>query len=476
MDKQQFDNIDNRIRQAADEISFSFNEEAWNRMVVKLDNEFKKEHRRGFIWWWFSLLLLGITALSVYIHNTTSQASSKQINTVSTSAKFNSSINKNADLIKAKPLASNDNSFKAENKKVMYDKNFDSLIISSKDQPARLNTSPQLSKRSVVKFDEQNNNNTTDSVSLEKSIRGTGKRKIINSIVSSPKTGRKKTNTEMGLDKTSIVLNNNEFKVNKNNSDKPFENLKKSSIQINPVADSLSANSSTAKKVAAETLQKNASLLIPDSAGKKKTPIKLHPSSSRGLYFLASIAADATDIKSISVKQSKPLFGVGIGYGFNKRLSVQTGFYFGKKVYNAGPDDYKVKEGSYIAKIIRADAQCYIYDIPFTIRYDAFHQKKLNLYFTTGLSSYILKRETYDIHFFNPMGSYKFMSYTYTHNVNYLSVFNLSIGYDYKVSESLNILAEPYLKLPLAGLGEGSVKLYSAGLQVGIKYQPLKKK
>src|SRR4051812_35915700 len=79
MDKQQFDHIENRIRQAADEILVPFSDDAWKRMEIKLDNEFNKERRRGFIWWWMSLALVGIAVVGVYVYNNNSSNSSKKI-------------------------------------------------------------------------------------------------------------------------------------------------------------------------------------------------------------------------------------------------------------------------------------------------------------------------------------------------------------------------------------------------------------
>jgi len=59
---------------------------------------------------------------------------------------------------------------------------------------------------------------------------------------------------------------------------------------------------------------------------------------------------------------------------------------------------------------------------------------------------------------------------SYTGNKTFLSQFNLSAGVEKSITPSLSLLVEPSLALPLAGVGEGSVKLYSTALQFGIKY------
>jgi hypothetical protein len=230
------------------------------------------------------------------------------------------------------------------------------------------------------------------------------------------------------------------------------------------------------EKLTPELSEEQTTLLLPDTLASGSNKVKLDPGISRGMYILASTAADITAIRKFSIGATKPMYGFGIGYRFNKRLSVQSGFYFGKKAYKAGPGDYKVKTGSYVAKIISADADCYVYDIPVTVRYDLFYGKKSNVYLAAGVSSIILKKEKYDMHFYNPSGMYRRMAYTYKNNADFLSVSNFSIGYEHRLSKALYIQAEPYFKLPIAGLGEGSIKLYSAGLQLGLKYQFLNNK
>jgi len=61
---------------------------------------------------------------------------------------------------------------------------------------------------------------------------------------------------------------------------------------------------------------------------------------------------------------------------------------------------------------------------------------------------------------------------SYTGNKNLFSVLSISAGIEKKLGPRFSFLAEPYLSFPLAGVGEGSVKLYSAGLQIGLKYSP----
>lgn len=472
MDKQQSDHIENHIRQAADEISITFKEEAWKRMEVKLDNEFNKDRRRGFIWWWFSLILLGIAVSVIYVYNNKSLIPSKKIADNSSSLNDKPSLNKKTiikiDILKNK----NTERPNLERDTVIQNNQKDNKRVIMGEKPANV-VNPLLNNK-LARLKQEKINKDNESVTsneFTEANKKNGQEKLVASI-NKAATGKLILTHKL---KASIE---NHYRINKSpeniyNNKRVERSLSNSSVGSIAVLDPLHFNTSINTIKTDEPIIQS-SLISPDSVSKKSTQVKLDPTSSKGIYFLASVAGEATGIKNISIKETKPVYGIGIGYRFNKRFTVQTGFYFGKKVYAAGAGDYKVKPGSYIAKFISAQAECYIYDIPLTLRYDVIHRKMSNFYITTGLSSFILKRETYDMHFFNPSGSYRHMPYTYKHNVDYFSVFNLSLGYEHKLSNALYIQAEPYLKVPITGLGEGSVKLHSAGLQLGIRYHPLK--
>jgi hypothetical protein len=115
-----------------------------------------------------------------------------------------------------------------------------------------------------------------------------------------------------------------------------------------------------------------------------------------------------------------------------------------------------------------------VYEIPVSVSYNFGNSKKQNWFVSTGLSSYLMKSESYDY----------FYKYTYTgptlnkkwtiedENKHYFSVLTLSGGYQRSLSKHLSILVEPYIKLPFSGVGYGKVKLNSAGLLFSIGFKP----
>ena len=213
---------------------------------------------------------------------------------------------------------------------------------------------------------------------------------------------------------------------------------------------------------------------LPDGNKNSKTK----KDNTSGFYFIASIAADIASVKFLSFKNSQlaTKFGIGIGYQFNNKISLQTGFYAGRKKYIAGPEDYYPKTGSYwdMVQIVKVDASCLVYDIPLTVRYNFLLKPTTIYYATAGFSSFIMKEEDYYYYYTNNNMPHE-SAYTYTGNKHFFSVFNISAGIEKKLSSNFSLLAEPSLSIPISGVGDGSVKLYSAALQVGVKYNPHRK-
>lgn len=206
-----------------------------------------------------------------------------------------------------------------------------------------------------------------------------------------------------------------------------------------------------------------------------KKIIRHNPSSK--FYLLATAGADANAVKLSSSKKTTLRAGLGIGYQLTKKLSVQTGFYASTKKYVAGPQDYKAKPGSYwsIVDISYIEADCRVYEIPLLLRYDFNNNKKITFFSSAGLSSYFMKKEAYHYYYYRAGVAHDAKA-TYKGNQHLFSVIRFSSGIEKKLSRQLLFNAAPGLAIPLAGVGEGQVKLYSLDFMIGIKYIPERKK
>ena len=211
----------------------------------------------------------------------------------------------------------------------------------------------------------------------------------------------------------------------------------------------------------------------PDNSARKQ---KDKNNGKPGFYLTGSVGAEANGIKFAPRQRSSFKVGIGAGYSFNKKISIQAGFYSSAKKYIAGPSDYKIKPGTYwgTLDISKIDANCRVYEIPLLLRYDFTPDKKIRFYSVAGLSSYLMKKEDYQ-YTYKRYGYTQQGSATFTGNQHLLSVAKFSAGVEKNISKTVSINVAPAFSIPLRGVGEGKVKLYSSEILAGIRYQPFKK-
>lgn len=188
-----------------------------------------------------------------------------------------------------------------------------------------------------------------------------------------------------------------------------------------------------------------------------------------------------SDISGVYINNAGKLtivYGAGLSYSISKRFAVRSGFYVSKKIYSVGPDDYHLPPGGsgsydYLKNI---DANCTVFEIPVNIDYNFGKVKNHSWFVSTGLSTYLMKRESYDYYYKTPTGNAYNKEWTINNkNKNFFSVLNLSGGYQYFFNKQLSIMAEPYINLPLSGIGEGKVKLNSGGILFTLTVKPFLK-
>jgi hypothetical protein len=182
---------------------------------------------------------------------------------------------------------------------------------------------------------------------------------------------------------------------------------------------------------------------------------------------------DLSTVKFQSVKQ--PGFSVGVlaGYHINKRFSLETGILWDKKYYYSS--------GEYVNKakivtmpneeILNVTGNCNMFEIPIALRYDFASAKDHGFYAKAGLSSYFMKKENYNYTAQEVPGNPWAGNASYKNSGNtILSIVDLSAGYEHQLGTKTNIWFEPYLKIPLNGVGIGSLPISSTGFYLGISY------
>ncbi|MEY2917841.1 MAG: hypothetical protein RIS73_1555 [Bacteroidota bacterium] len=188
-------------------------------------------------------------------------------------------------------------------------------------------------------------------------------------------------------------------------------------------------------------------------------------------------AADVSYIEINNAGKLKPAYGVGLNYTIGKRFTISSGLYIGKKIYSATPYQYKFSSGYPNPNLIKINADCNVYEIPVAVYYDFKQIKNHNWFSSIGLSSFLMKKESYDYLYKTATGqTWNYVKTISNENKHYLSVITLSGGYKYKLNNRFSLIAAPYLKIPLSGIGLGKIKLNSTGLLFTIAIKPFTKR
>jgi hypothetical protein len=211
----------------------------------------------------------------------------------------------------------------------------------------------------------------------------------------------------------------------------------------------------------------------------KKT--KSSSKKSNSFFLTLSAGPDISAAGSDRLGTTKLLAGGGIGYTFHDKFTIRTGFYVARKIYTATPYEYHPPAvfWTYYPDLEQVNADCKVYEIPLSLSYNFSHSAKQNWFATAGISSYLMKQETYNYLYKNYSGQQLNHEVTFLNkNKHYFSVLTLSGGYQRNINKTFSLMVEPYAKIPLHGIGYGGVKLNSAGvlLSVGIKAFGSKKK
>ncbi len=113
-----------------------------------------------------------------------------------------------------------------------------------------------------------------------------------------------------------------------------------------------------------------------------------------------------------------------------------------------------------------------MWEIPLNLRYTFSRGNKINWFATTGLSTYLMTKENYTYQYQANNGSTWPGSWNLKKPSQYwFSIVNLSGGFEQRLGKLVSLRMEPYLRIPLSGIGTGRLPIVSAGLNLGITRQ-----
>ncbi len=184
------------------------------------------------------------------------------------------------------------------------------------------------------------------------------------------------------------------------------------------------------------------------------------------LSYSFVIGPDLSTIKRQKTSGVGYSLGILVKYHFTKRLAVETGALWERKnYYTVGKyldtNALKLPMHSIVNTV---SGYCNMIELPVNIRYDFISRTNHSWFVSTGLSSYIMKNEDYNISY-ERYGQPYVKDYGYSNSTrDWFSILNLSAGYEKFIGKGTTISIAPYVKLPLRGIGIGKLPVSSTGI------------
>ncbi len=453
----QFDKFDKTVKEAADHHHPTYDEQAWKKMEKLLNKHMpqKEDDRRRFLFFFLFISIAG------------------------------------AGLLVAKPWKSNKAIVATEQ------------TVQQKQTalpPAIMQTDNNVTKKEDVLTNKKSNSANTVAIDDNKPVTRSAIAKVVDNLYTNNQTNKDNRTSAIS---SNVVKNkkmsNTDAKRWRANDTKNTPTAKRTiatSIIINattPASDvvsiekkqneqAIAANpiETTTTKPAADEPAKT------DDVNKESQPVKQGIAKKEkhktkkgdSFFFTLSAGPDVSFVGKDKLGTTKLIVGGGLGYTFNNRFTIRAGFYAGRKVYSASPDAYHPPAYFYIyyPYLEKVDADCKVYEIPLSVSYNFSKSSKKSYFASAGVSSYLMKTEKYNYFYkYYPAGPTLNREWTINNeNKHYFSALTLSGGYQRNINKHVSLTVEPYIKLPLSGVGYGKVKLNSGGVLFSIGIKPFK--
>lgn len=437
--------MDNKIRKAAETDSHRFQLKDWQKMEALLDEHLPQEKkRRRFIFiFLFSALIVATGIFLVQRFSTKSASIADQ-----TQKTEQNNIN----------ISSADKNEKGAS---IENKNISGESVDKKTYPDDLtqlqdNISAPIATREVKKkaFITKKTTIPENQVTLFPNITG---------------SKRERSNNVDPIKKTDVLSFDNSTKSSEPENN---DNISIQSITDLPEKKDTSITNTGKKEIKIDSAEISV---------ETKTPEKQNITKKKDSKFSINLSA-GTDISSVGTKPeiAEIAYGLGIGYSLSDKWTIRTGFFASRKKYEAKPGDYHPDDVNfwyYYPNMQNIDANCFVYEIPVNIVYSFGKKKDHNWFLSAGLSSFLMNKETYDYTYKNNLGQTRYYTQTFKNEYSHIfSILNFSGGYQHTFNSRISLLAEPYIKVPLSGIGFGNVQLNSAGIMFTISIKPFVKK
>lgn len=213
-------------------------------------------------------------------------------------------------------------------------------------------------------------------------------------------------------------------------------------------------------------------------------PVVVKPvPKQRGLSVRFVVSPDLSTIGLRNYAKPGTNVGLLLEYRLASRWSIQAGVLQSTKVYRADTSDYELPPyvKKWPVKPEGVSGLCNMIDIPVNLRYDvtlrpgSAGQVMGRWFVSGGITTYITRQEDYTYEYTNPddprilpdrREKHVSKDEWYT-----LSQLNVSAGYERALGRRLAWQVEPFVKVPLRGVGYYKINLLSTGAFLSLRYK-----
>lgn len=304
--------------------------------------------------------------------------------------------------------------------------------------------------------------------------------KVNSNGLNARKTGESSSSllSQMGIDKgpiDQVIIKENANKLINNNSINETEVAKNQSFEQVPQPAAMTASNEAANNAKVATNHVN-TIKTEDQA--PNIIIQNKKSSEKGFFIGITAGIDASTVHFSYKEDLGYNIGGIIGYRFNQHFSIKTGGIYTQKNYKMNGVDFHAPKGTWVSyfKMETVTGTCDMWDVPLIGTYHFKYNGKGNYFASLGTSSYFMKKENYSY-------LYYVNNQTYNRSASYLStdqhlfaLVHISGGIEKPMGKHLTGIIEPYAKIPLGGVGFGSIELSSFGVNFSLTYKQPKRK
>jgi len=453
----QFDEFDKKVKEAADHHHPAYDEQAWTKMEKLLKKHLpqKEDDRRRFLF--FFLLFLGLSTAGLFIVKL--WKGSKVITVAENTIQQKSPV--------MPPSTPEQNNAK---------KGKENAVDLNKEEPDNNKPEPDLSLTNQSNNYEAGNNTTKSKTTTGISLpdpKLNGKQPAGETNKKKEVTVRKNISPDLKQPAEATVKFFDPVKNSKPLNDTATE-VKKQSIEMLKKEPVPPITNKPASKETVNIAEIKKDIQPTEKATVKK--IKQKSSGANSFFFSLSTGPDVSFVADNKLGTIKFTAGAGLGFTYRNRFTIRTGFYSGRKIYTALPEAYNPPANFYIyyPYLQKVDADCRVFEIPINLSYSFSYSSKQSWFATAGLSSHLMKREIYNYTYKSyPWGPVSYRKRSYENvNKHYFSAVTLSGGYQRNINSRISVAVEPYIKLPLSGIGYGKVKLNSGGVLFSAIFKP----